>query len=428
MFVRGLKALSYQEWPGQHLVTPGSQKKRSAWPIVVAVVAVVAIGAGAGAWFMWGGSGDDAGADLPENQNLTAMSFPDPDSFDYAKGPAAMCAALDEVMSARGYLHVSGKKADGGQYCRFITPGLSLLKDGSNELRVDIGVWRDNAETRYAGLESSAIEKSQSQQKNPSYSVSKVERFPVGDAGFIFHREGDRADTEAYFRSGDDLMSVSVWGTTLVSTSGGSPETKSLTEEITYREITDIMASLTGDGEPGPPQITAPELAQSPVLSGLANLSFPEGLTTASACEKVAPVAKTMGMQKSSSACGFKVGSDNWRDHGVGYKEWEMSISARDYPPEGNIEAVEELARDLRSNLKISADRPCDPLYELPFADTGYATYCGNKLYVGFVLDDRLYVKVEMHGYHVVAGHNLKPLPEDEVLGNLAATLTAMSG
>jgi hypothetical protein len=403
------------------------KKKRSKWLVVVAVVAVVAAGAGIGVWLLRDGAGGDPSADLPKNPNLPAMSFPDPDSFGYADGPEAMCAALDEVMSVRGYLLVSGKRNNGGQYCRFITPGLSLLKDGSNELRVDIGVWRDDAERRYEGLQSSALE--QSQQKNPGSAVSKVERFPVGDAGFIHHREGERTDTEAHFRAGGDLMMVSVWGTVLVASTSEVPETKPLTEEITYREITDVIASLTG-GEPGPPQITAPELAQSPALAGLANLALPAGLTAQDACAKVVPVAETLGMkQKTSGECGFEAGSDDWRDHVEGYTEREMTIGVRDYPPEGNIVASEEMARDLRSWLRIAAgSRPCGPLYELPFAaNTGYATYCGNVLHAGFVLDRRNYVRIDANGYRKTGGE-LVALPEDEVLGNLATVLTAMGG
>jgi hypothetical protein len=421
----GRQPMPYQAYP----VEP-PQRKRTRWLVVVAVVAVVAAGAGVGVWLLRDGSGGgDPSADLPENRNLKTMSFPDPDSFGYADGPESMCAALDETMSARGYLFVSGKRNNGGQYCRFITPGLSLLKDGSNEIRVDVGVWRDDAEGRYEALQSSALEQSQSQQKKADYSVSKVERFPVGDAGFIYHREGDRTDTEAYFRSGGDLMTVSVWGTVLVSSTSETPETKPLPEEVTYREITDIIVSLNGEGKPGPPQLTAPELAQSPALAGTANLTFPEGLTVEDACAKATPAAGTLGMtRKTSGSCGFEAGSDNWRDYVEGYTEREMTIGVGDYPPERNIVAAEQMARDLRSWLRIAAgDRPCGPLYELPFADTGYATYCGNILHVGFVLNGRTYVSVEANGFRKTGGE-LVPLPEEEVLGNLATVLTAMSG
>jgi hypothetical protein len=416
--------MTYQAYP----VEP-PKRKRSRWLVVVAVVAVVAIGAGVGVWLLLDGSGGDPSAELPQNQNLEAMSFPDPDSFGYAEGPEAMCAALDEAMSARGYLLVSGKRNNGGQYCRFITPGLSLLKDGSNEIRVDIGVWRDNAEDRYASLQSSALEQSQAQQKKSGDAVSRVERFPVGDSGFIYHREGDRTDTEAHFRSGGDLMMVAVWGTVLVSSTSDTPVTEPLSGEVTYREITDIIMSLNGEGKPGPPQITAPELARSPALAGLANLTFPAGMTAGDVCAKVTPVAGTLGMkQKTSGDCGFEAGSDNWRDYVEGYTEREMTIGVGDHPPEGNIVASEEMARDLRSWLRIATeDRPCGPLYELPFADTGYATYCGNVLHVGFVLDGRTYVSIDSNGFRKTGGE-LVPLPEDEVLGNLATVLTAMSG
>jgi hypothetical protein len=52
--------------------------------------------------------------------------------------------------------------------------------------------------------------------------------------------------------------------------------------------------------------------------------------------------------------------------------------------------------------------------------------YCGNLLSSGFLLDNRTYVHIEF-SCHRVQNSDLVPLSENEVLGNLATILTAMS-
>lgn len=109
------------------------------------------------------------------------MPAPDPNSFGYADGPDAMCAVLDKTMSARGYLLVSGRgEGKTGAQCRLITPGISRLEVGSHDLRVEIGVWKDNVAEHYAGLQEQVVEQNKADQKSSDIAVSKVERFPSG--------------------------------------------------------------------------------------------------------------------------------------------------------------------------------------------------------------------------------------------------------
>lgn len=235
--------------------------------------------------------------------------------------------------------------------------------------------------------------------------------------------------TQANFLSGEYLMMVAVGGMTLVSVTFDKLETKPLTEEITYREITDVLTSLSGKGEPGPPQITAAKLSDSPVLAGTAELTFPKGLNEQAVCPKVATVAESLGVRpRSGRACEFEPVRDDWRGHVEGYVERQFSVYIKDYPPEGNIFGSEELARDLQDRLRQGgrAGDESGQLYRLPFEKTGYAVYCGNILSSAFLLDNRTYVHIDF-SCHRVQDSDLVALSENEVLDNLATILTAMS-
>ena len=420
--------MPYPPGPGGQDQWPQPKKKRTGLIVSLVLVVVLLAGGGVGVW-LWqgGGPAGDPSADLPASEGLKEMAFPDPNSFGYGEGSEAMCAALSEKLAPRGYQPVSGDKSGStGLTCRFLTPGLSLLKEGSVDIRADIGVWKDDAAQRYASLQENAVGQSEKEKNKPDIAVSKVERFPVGDAGYIYHRESIRADTEAYFRSGEYLMLVSVWGTEVVSADADVPKTKALTGEVTYQEITDILTVLNGEGEPGPPLISAPEQEKSPALEAMADLRFPEEFTVAAACPAVVAATAPAGLRPGGGgACGVERGSDDWRDHGEGYVEMTMAINGKDYPKTGNILATEELARDVRARLKMT-DRECTPLYSLPFAETGYALYCGNILWVGFVLDGETYVDIEYSG-HRVRDSDLEPVPVDEVMALLVTVLTAMA-
>lgn len=409
---------------------PTPKKKRTGLVVTLVLVVVLLAGGGVGVWLWQGGGGDtgsgsDPSADLPANESLQEMAFPDPNSFGYGEGSEAMCAALNEKMRTRGYEQVSGKRTDGtGLYCRFLTPGLSLLKEGSIDLRADIAVWKDNAEQRYAELQEGALSQSEQLRQKPEYTANAVERFPVGDAGFIFHREGVRTDTEAYFRSGEYLMLISVWGTEKVSLDPVSSTT--LPAEVTYGEITGILMTLSGEGEPSPPRIIPPEQEKNPLFDAMADLRMPEKPTAQQACPAIAAATAPAGLTTGGGAgCTLSRGSDDWRDHTEGYVEMNLAVRTDHYPSTGNILATEELARDVQSRLS-STKRECTPLYSLPFAETGYAVYCGNILWAGFVVGGETYVDIEYSG-HRVRNSDLEAVPVDEVMGLLVTVVTAMA-
>lgn len=423
-----------QNWQASPYYPQQPPPKKRAKRVVLIVVAVVLVAAAAGAAVVFWPKGDDlpSHADLPTSPGLSSTAFPDPDSFSYGEGVPAMCAALDKIMTERGYLHISDGTADGGQYCRFITPGLSMLEDGSYELRVEITAWRDNAEARFGRFLQLAQEKNQSQKSNPDYRVSTLEQFPSGDAGFVFHRESPsqgRADTEAYLRSGDDLVLITVWGG-IQHVTTEDQKAEPLTREITYREITDILTAITGDGEPGPAQITPPGLAEHRTLAGLAEPALPEGATTDAVCERVQSVAAQLEVQrKSSGGCTFEAvdGSDADREIIIGVGHFDL---------DGNTLASEQLARDLRSTIQRTSEATYQrgSLYGLPFGDTGYVLpysveSAGTSGYVdaAYVTGRETYVLVQLRVWRYVDGDRVAP-SEDERIADMATVLTAMGG
>ena len=210
---------------------------------------VLVAGIAGGVWWVQSGGGSSATGqnDLPRNQNLKELAFPDPDGFGFGGGPGEMCATLDKAMRARGYQPVDAKGSDGANAsCWYITTGLSLMEDGSNNLNADISVWRGDVGPRYQTMLDKAVRERDEQQPDPEFRTSKVEQFPVGDVGFISHQEStnpntERTDTTAVFRSGDDLVMIAMWGNVRhVGEAGEYGKSEPLTEEVTYGEIADI--------------------------------------------------------------------------------------------------------------------------------------------------------------------------------------------
>ena len=198
------------------------------------------------------------GEDLPKNAALAQLAFPDLGALRHGDGVDAMCGSVEKAMTPRGYRRISAGETSGGINCRFITPGLSLLTDGAIMMSSDVASWRGDTEDLFQRFYDQAVRMRDAELKNPSYASSKIEHFPAGDGGYIFHRvtkavsaTNARTDTEAVFRSGDDLMWVALWGNVHRAAKGGERVLADpLTEEITYREISDIVKALSGDGQP----------------------------------------------------------------------------------------------------------------------------------------------------------------------------------
>jgi hypothetical protein len=360
-----------------------------------------------------------------------------------------MCTNVNKTMRDRGYQPVDAKGSSGANAsCWYITTGLSLLEDGSNNLNADISVWRGEVELKYQTMLGKAVRQRDKQQQDPEFRVSKVEQFPAGDVGFISHQEHlhpdtERTDTTAVFRSGDDLMMIALWGNIRhVSEAGEYGESEPLTEETTYREITDIIRALSGDGEPGEPQITEPKLRKNPALAGLTAPELPVDGTPEQACGKLTAVAGQLGTRPENRsrtaaagaagfACTFEPVEEP-KDRPDGYSEREIAVRWATYKPEDAFRASETMGRDvlgLRNGTANDNAKP-SPLYELPVGDIGYALYHRpghGEVTAAYLLDGRTYVHIEISGYRSGAS-GVEPLPEDVLLKDLATFLKGAAG
>lgn len=376
---------------------------------------VLAVGVGAGAWLWPRGSDQPQDTGLPTDPSLQPVAFPDPDTLD--------CATVGKTMSKRGYLRVNGSDV-----CRFITAGLSLVEDGSNNLNVAITVWRDDAESRYRR----ALNLFTGRQDDPGVRQNKVVRWPVGDDGFAGYHEyirsgAIRADTTAVFRSGNDLLEIAVTGYVQRGLS-----TEPLPEETTYGEITDILRALSGDGEPGKPRITTPELKQTPLLTGLTAPELPG--PTADVCSGFGDVAGKTGtvpeeaaLSKGDGALTYTCTFDHPeepRPRPEGYEERVVWIRFVVHQPEMAFRAAEMMVRDLKT---VRGDPPnTEALYELLVGDGGYVSYrtLGHgEIMAGYLVDGRTYVHIQIRGFTTVDGRSA-PLPEETMLKDIAALLT----
>ncbi|MEV1119575.1 hypothetical protein AB0I91_31370 [Actinosynnema sp. NPDC049800] len=413
---------------------------------VIVVVLVVLAGAG-GVWFWQSGGGSSAvGEDLPKNPALDRLAFPDLGALRHGDGVDALCGSMAEVMTGRGYRPISRGKTEGGINCRFITPGLSLLTDGALMMSSDVATWRGDADDRYQRFYDLAVRQRDAQLKNPGYASSKIEHFPAGDGGYVFHREtkavgatGARTDTEAVFRSGEDLMWVALWGNVHRAAKGGERVLADpLTEEVTYGEISDIVKSLSGEGQPGAPRITKPELAQQPTLAATKAKPVAGGTTTKDVCAKFDAAAGQLGVTAVPNRGGCVYDPPDGASYGEGSVHRTVEIAVGVEEKDSNTPAEEELARELRSLLGRTSDDKYEfgKVCELPVGDTGYAVYYTLKggggsssgyVQAGYVVDGTTHVVVKVTS-RVKKGRDLVAPPEDALVADLVTVLTAIGG
>ncbi|HEX2130221.1 MAG TPA: hypothetical protein VHH15_01580 [Actinophytocola sp.] len=430
---------------------PPARKKGGRRLVVVLVVAVVLAAGVAGGVWLWQGGGDSvtAGqADLPKNPDLRTTAFPDLDSLGFGGGPAELCPSVNKVMRERGYQRVSAGRDGSGISCMFITTGLSLLKDGSNDLSANITAWRGEAGDKYQGFLDKFTGQRDRQQQDPDYRVSKVEQFPVGDEGFIAHQESLRPDSErttttAFFRSGEDVMMIAVWGAVHhLSETGADQPNEPLTEEIAYGELTDILLSLNGEGTPGEPRISEPDLAENPALSGLTEPALPTEGTPEEVCDAFADAAEQIGTVPAGATVDHAGGAPRYgcsfdppeepEDWPEDYGEREISIRTVTYDPAEAFRASESMGRELQGLMRNTATdktRP-SPLYELPIGDIGYALYHVpgyGYLTAAYLVDGRTYVHIELNGW-TRGDDGVVPLSEDALLADLTTLLNGVEG
>lgn len=429
-------------------VPPGPPKKRTGRVVaVIVVVLVVVLGGGVGVWVWQSGGGSSAvGEDLPKNAALAQLAFPDLGALRHGDGVDAMCGSVEKAMTPRGYRRISAGETSGGINCRFITPGLSLLTDGAIMMSSDVASWRGDTEDLFQRFYDQAVRARDAELKNPHYASSKIEHFPAGDGGYIFHRvtkavgaTNARTDTEAVFRAGDDLMWVALWGNVHRAAKGGERVLADpLTEEITYREISDIVKALSGDGQPGAPQITKPDLAQHPTLAATGAKPVAGGTTTEAVCGKFGAAAGKLGVVPMPKRGGCTYEPPDDRSYSEGSVHRTVGIAVEVKEKDSNTPAEEELARELRSLLERSSDDKYKfgPVHELPLGGTGYAVLytleggggsSSGYVQAGYVVDGTTHVLVKLTS-RVKNGRDLVAPSEEALVADLVTILTAIGG
>lgn len=435
----------------------GPGAPRSKKPIVITAIigALVLIGAGvAGVVFL---SGDDRPdrPDMVTNPHFDGLAFPDPAALAYDKGADAVCEAVGKTMLARGYQLLSVTDARGVN-CRFGTPGTSVLEEGAYNLTTDVFVAHGpGAVTAYDNFLTATVRTRDKFRADPQFVFSELYELKLGEEGFFSHSEfkpGPAGNATAAFRSGEATFYISIGG--VITRLGKDEKEDPITEEITRREVVDIVKSLTGDKSAGPSQIKPSPLKD---LQGLPPLGSPRLPNAGDATGKCAPVtefAGRLGLETDKTAsltgrqsgvlCVYKPSDETYRQKND-FITRNVEVTARDYKdaPEHTLPS-EDLASDLRTIVEQSKDGKTTPgeLYRLPVGQSGYLVYTksettqagdvrsSGRLTAAYILDE-VYIKITISGATWTHPQRLKTIPvalsEQALVNDLTTLLTAMN-
>lgn len=433
--------------PGPYGGEPPKKKAKRGLLIAAGGMALVLLLGGG--YFYWNANDDGFPTadpnDLPENPKLTEMAFPKPESLGYANG-ARMCAGLAPAMKRRGYEPTLAERKGPMVACRWHTPGIALVKPGVNAINMEITLrkYADETDATDTLEEWTAREQESMQSKRQRGQTAKLERFPAGDGGYINHYVAlkTRSDTDTVFRSGAYLMTISVWGYVQGQIKNDTEQSAGpLSEPVGYREVTDILKTINGQGGADGPQITPPALTPNPALAGV-----------------TAPQLDTKGLRGIApsdasvrAVCGNFSGAE--RLPGIKAAEWSgkslASTSVWQCPFEGRDRRVEvtvyryeslragrvgddRFGRDLHSAIRgAGTGVRQSPVYEVPVGDAGWAVYYATTtdngvLRAGFTVDGT-YVHVKLSGVRRT-GSETKALPAETLLEGLATVLGGAAG
>ncbi|MGP4109525.1 hypothetical protein ACTWP5_01235 [Streptomyces sp. 4N509B] len=441
--------------PGHgHPGGPGRGRGRGAAIAIVAVVAVAAIGV-AGFLVFGGGGGDDdplGGVTLARNDSLdlSRVTFPDARALGYDEGPEAACAGVAEVMLARGYEFESAENDDGGIDCWYSTPAAASFEEGTTYLRANVFMASGTqAQDVYASMTSAiASHQDVTEEERAEREEMGVEEmrwsplyeFPVGEEGWIVHNENaTRGDGTSAFRKGDTTFYVTAFGWT-----EKGDQDEALPEQVTLREITDIVTAL-GGGEAGDPQIG--ESAAQEYPGGLPDLGEPlppaegtgeercAGLTALTTEEMVlAPQAEVTDVTAgiTSLECAYEPDESIYAMDNVAMRH--VRVSVEDYAMSEADYASGALGRHLRYLMEESytEEEGASPLYALPAGISGYVVtredeYGSSFLDAGYVVGTS-YVNVTISGSFSGEGFDTRALTEEELIEDLTTVLTSMNG
>lgn len=416
---------------------------------IVGVLILVAAGV-AGVVFL-------AGDDRPDRPPMAASShfdgltFPDPAALDYDKGNGTVCDGIAKIMLARGYQSLS-VTPDKGFNCRFGTPGTSLLEDGSYRLTTDVFVARGaGAVDAYDESLTATMRTREKFGADPQYVWSELYEFRLGEEGFFSHSEfkaGPAGNATAAFRSEEVMFRISVSGT--ITHLGKDKPEEPITEEITRREVIDIVKSLSGDASAGPAQIKPSPLKDLQGIPPLTAPRLPATGTASAKCAAVTSVAEQLGLKTSKTAdnapgvlCAYKPPEDAYRQKND-FVTRNLEVTARSYKSAPGTLPSEGVAADLRTIVEQSMDgkTTLGQLYRLPVGQSGYLVYAksestqagdvksSGRLSAAYVLDD-VHIKITISGatWTHPERHKTIPvaLPEQTLLNDLIHLLTAMN-
>ncbi len=428
--------------PGAALPPPGGGRKRGPL-IAVVLVVVLALGV-AGVMFLGGGDDGDGGGGgsdvaMTAHPDLKPMDFPDARALGYDEGADAACEAVSEIMVARGYEFQSAENNDGGIDCWYATPAASSFQDGTNYFRANVYMSMGSvAEDAYASF-TSAIASYEEGERGESM-WGPLYEFPVGEEGWIrYNTEGTgRGDGTSSFRKADTTFYVTAFGWV----EGGDTD-EALTEETTFREVTDIVTAL-GGGDAGEPQISESAAEEYPgELPEFGDTLLP---TEGSAEERCAPLTTVATEQLDSQAETINVGGTGtvpitscvygpaeaaYGMENVGIRNTRIEMN--DYSGTDTFYPAGELGSSLRHTMDLAAtEEGYGQLYALPAGTSGYMIYrddgYGNgHLEAGWVVGD-YYVNVTLGGFFNAGDFDTRALTEEEMVADLSALLTALDG
>jgi hypothetical protein len=416
--------------------------------VVLTVLAVIA--AGVGAAFFLGGDGDGDGsgggpggeAQLTPHPTLEPIGFPDARALDYDAGPDAACAAVSETMLARNYELQKAQPENGGADCWFGTPAAATLEDGTYNVTANIQVVMGEQAPDVYDMFTSA---SNVGSGGADMTWSPLYELPVGEEGWIVHSQNaaaglERGDGVATFRQEDTTYHVVVYG--WIEHPEGTSEP--LPEEMTTREISDIVTGL-GGGSAGEPQLSTSAAQEYP---GLESFGEPLPPTEGSGEERCAPVtagaAEQLDVQQTTAvhdqgteltipttSCVYGPTEAAYGADDTGIRN--IRITMEDYSASEVMYPAGELGSHLRHTMEtLGESEGAGPLYALPAGSSGYLVYNdgGNGsgfLDAGWVVGD-YYISVTISGFFNAGDFNTRALTEEELIADLSMLLTAMNG
>ncbi|MDT0342862.1 hypothetical protein [Streptomyces litchfieldiae] len=430
--------------PGGH--PPRGPKQSRALIAIVAVLAVLAAGVGAVLFLGGGGDGDGGGSgdevQLTPHPTLEPMEFPDAQALDYAAGPDAACAAVSEIMVARNYEFQSARAKDGGIDCWYATPATSSIEDGTYHFSANVYMSvGDAAEPAYDAFFPGS-------NRFADLEYGPLYEFPVGEEGWIIHNRNlaagmERGDGSASFRQGETTFYVLVYGWIVHPDGANEP----LTEEVTFREITDIVKSLGGDDSAGEPQLSESAAQEYAGLEDFGEPMLPmEGsgeercaAVTAAATEQLDVKVKGTTVDDGpettipSTSCVYEPSDAAYGIDNTGIRNIRVTVEDYSETDPDVMYPAGELGYDLRSTMdRLGEAEGAGPLYALPAGTSGYLIYEDDggghgQLDAGYVVGD-YYISITYGGFFNAGDFNTRALTEEEMVNDLSLLLTAMNG